>query len=320
MRRGIWLYRPLVTFRFPQLDLPAPVAGAIWMLLAAAAFAGMGGCIRTLAVNDVHPLVTGLARSVLGVVFLAPWIFRMGLDILRTQQHGLFCVRGLISAACQALYFVAIAYIPMADAVSLTFTAPLFATLLAAMFLGEVLRIRRTVAMLVGFGGVMIVLRPGFADVTWLTATPLLAAVGMAAIWILVKMLSRTEPTERIVFYLVLYTVPFSLIAALFVWTTPTWADVPWLVGTALCGNAGQFLMTRAYKVADATAIFPYDFARLPFTALIAYLLFAQEPLIWTWIGAAVIFGSSAYITHREARLRSASRPVEGAAARQAGE
>ena len=300
--------------------MPAPVAGAIWMLLAAAAFAAMGGCIRTLAVNDVHPLITGFARSVLGIVFLSPWIMRAGLDIMRTQRHGLFCLRGLVSAACQALYFIAIAYIPMADAVSLTFTAPLFGTLLAAMFLGEVLRLRRTAAMLIGFGGVLVVLRPGFAEVTWLTATPLLAAVGMAAIWIMVKMLSRTEPTERIVLYMVLYTVPFSLIAALFVWETPGWEDVPWLIGTAVCGNVGQFLMTRAYKVADATAVFPYDFARLPFTALIAYLLFAQEPLIWTWIGAAIIFGSSAYVTHREARLRSPAGSRRDAAVRQAGE
>ena len=290
------------------------------MLLAAASFAAMGGCIRFLAINDVHPLITGFARSVLGVVFLSPWILRAGLDILRTQRHGLFCLRGLISAACQALYFVALAYIPMADAVSLTFTAPLFGTLLAAILLGEVLRLRRSIAMLIGFAGVLIVLRPGFAEITWLTATPLLAAVGMAAIWVLVKMLSRTEPTERIVLYMVLYTVPFSFAAALFVWTTPTWADVPWLVATAVFGNLGQFLMTRAYKVADATAIFPYDFARLPFTAIIAYLLFAQEPLIWTWIGAAVIFGSSAYITHREARLRADTNTTGAATARQAGE
>jgi drug/metabolite transporter (DMT)-like permease len=288
------------------------------MLLAAAAFASMSGCVHYLALNDVHPLVTGFFRSLLGFVFLAPWILRAGLDIMRTNRHSLFFLRGCASAVSQALYFVAVAFIPMADAVSLTFAAPLFATLLAGVVLGEALRLRRSVAMLIGFGGVLIVLRPGFAEVTWLTSTPLLAAVGMAVVWILVKMLSGTEPTERIVLYMVIYTVPFSLAAALFVWATPGWADVPWLIGTAVCGNLGQFAMTRAYKRSDATAVFPYDFVRLPFTALIAFFLFAQEPLIWTWIGAAVIFGSSAYITHYEVRRRAGGKSAGAASASRA--
>lgn len=284
------------------------------MLLAAACFAGMGGCIRYLAINDVHPLVTGFFRGILGIVFLLPWIVRVGMDIMRTNRHGLFFGRGCASAAGQGLYYIAIAYIPMADAVSLTFTAPLFGTLLAAVVLGEALRLRRVAAMLVGFAGAIVVLRPGFAEITWLTATPLLAAVCMAGIWIMVKMLSRTEPTDRIVFYMVIYTLPVSFTAALFVWSTPGWAAAPWLIGTALCGNLGQFAMTHAYRVADATAVFPYDFARLPFTALIAFFLFAQEPMIWTWIGAAVIFGSSAYITHAEARRRKGQESTEATA------
>lgn len=294
----------------------AAVQGAIWMLLAAAAFAGMGGCIRYLAESGIHPLVAGFFRSLLGILFLTPWIMRMGMDFMRTERHGLFCVRGLISMGGQSLYFISIAFLPMADAVSLTFTAPLFGTLLAAMLLGEVLRLRRAGAMLMGFCGALIVLRPGFNEVTLLTATPILAAVCIAAIWILVKMLSETEPAERVLFYMVAYTLPFSFIASLFYWTTPGWSDVPWLVGMAICGNFGQYAMARAYGKADATAIFPYDFARLPFTAIIAFFLFAQEPLIWTWIGGALIFGSSAYITHREAKLRGTAKvlPASGAA------
>lgn len=301
--------------RIFQYRPTAAVQGAIWMLLAAVSFAGMGGCIRYLAETGTHPLVSGFFRSLLGMLFLTPWIMRIGLDFIRTERHGLFCARGLVSMAGQSLYFISIAFLPMADAVSLTFTAPLFGTLLAALFLGEVLHLRRTGAMLAGFCGVLIVLRPGFSEVTLLTATPLFAAVCIAAIWVLVKKLSETEPAERVLFYMVAYTLPFSFVASLFYWTTPGWQDVPWLVGMAICGNFGQYAMARAYGKADATAIFPYDFARLPFTAIIAFFLFAQEPLIWTWIGGALIFASSAYITHREAKLRGTAKALPASSA-----
>lgn len=286
------------------------------MLLAAASFACMGGSIRFLAESGVHPLVTSFFRSALGFFMLSPWIVRAGFDIMRTRKHGLFAARGLVSAVSQAFYFIAISVLPMADAVSLTFTAPLFGTLLAVLILGEVVRMRRAAALLLGFAGVLVVLRPGFSEITWMTATPLLAAVGMAGSWVLVKKLSATEPAERVVFYMVAYTVPFGLAGALLVWEMPEWRHVPWLIAAAAFGNYGQFAMTRAYGSADATAIFPYDFARLPFTAIIAYLLFAQEPMIWTWVGGALIFCSSAYITHREARQRAATRkgPAEGPA------
>jgi drug/metabolite transporter (DMT)-like permease len=283
--------------------LPAPVRGALWALLAAACFAAMGGGIRHLANMDIHPLVTGFYRSVIGMALMAPFLIRSGFGLMRTQRHGLFCLRGIASGIGQGFYFVGIAFLPMADAISLTFTAPLFGTLLAVVILGEVLKMRRWTATLIGFAGVLIVLRPGFTAVTALTATPLLAAMSMAFIWIFVKMLARTEPTERIVFYMMAYTVPVTLVPALFVWTTPGWEHAGWLVATSVIAKLGQFAMTNAYRAAEATAVFPYDFARLPFTALIAYFGFAQAPDGWTWLGGVVIFGSTVYIMRREARL-----------------
>ena len=113
-----------------------------------------------------------------------------------------------------------------------------------------------------------------------------------------------TETTEKIVFYMILYTVPVSFAMALFVWQTPTWEHLAWLVVTALVANAGQFAMTNSYRAAEATAVFPFDFARLPFTALLAWIVFAEALDLWTWLGAAVIFVASAQQMRSESRRR----------------
>ncbi len=291
----------LDSFRSSFEQLPGSIRGALWMLFAAAMFACMGGFIRPLA-SDIHPLVTAFFRSVIGMILILPFIARFGIGMVRTRRHGMFFLRGMVSALGQAFYVSAIAFLPMADAISLTFTAPLFGVVLAVALLGEKFRRPRWIATVVGFAGVLIVLRPGFGDVTLVTLTPLMAALSMSFIWVFVKMLSKTEPTERIVFFMMAYAIPASLVPALFVWTTPALEHVPWLIGLAAVANLGQVGMTNAYRAADATAIFPFDFARLPFAALIAYFAFAESPDGWVWLGAVVIFGSTVFVVRHEAR------------------
>lgn len=281
----------LGSFRTSLTALPGPVRGALWSLMAAACFAAMGGCVRAQAESGMHPPETSFFRSLIGLALLLP-----------------FMLRGLASAVSQAFYFVAIAFLPMAAAISLTFAGPLFGTVLAVIVLGEVLHARRWAATLVGFAGVLVILRPGFAEVSLLTLTPLCAALSLGFVWIYVKKLSPTEPTERVLFYMMVYTLRLNLVPALFVWTAPTLDQYLWLLGTAVVANLGQYAMTNSYRTADATAIFPNDFAHLPFTALIAWFAFAQTPDGWTWAGAVVIFGSTVYIMQREARVARGER------------
>ena len=285
--------------------MPGALRGALWMLLAAAFFSAMTACIRHLAEIGFHPLMTSFYRSIIGMALLLPFVLRRGIAGLRTQRHGLFMGRGMASAVAQAAFFLAVAFLPLADAVSLTFTAPLFGAMLAVLFLGEAVDLRRAVVLAVGFLGVLIILRPGFKDVDWQFSMPLAAALGMAVIWVLVKRLSATEPTERIVFYMIAYTVPVSFAMALFVWQTPTLEQLGWLAVTALVANAGQFAMTNSYRAAEAISVFPFDFARLPLTALLAWFAFAEALDLWTWLGAAVIFAASAQQMRAESRRRA---------------
>lgn len=282
--------------------MPPAVRGALWMLLAALAFSGMGACIRTLAAADLHPLVTSFFRSAIGLVLMAPFFMRIGWAGLRSRRHGLLAVRGLTSSVAQALYFISVAILPLAEAVSLTFTAPLFGAVLAVVVLGEAQNARRIAVTAIGFAGVVIILRPGFQALDGAAAMPLLAAIAMSVVWIMVKKLSATESTEAIVLYMIVYTVPIGLAMALLVWQTPRLEHVPWLLATAVCANVGQIAMTNSYRAAEASAVFPFDFARLPFTAVLAYFMFSQTPDLWTWIGAIVIFAASAHQMRGEAR------------------
>ena len=203
--------------------------------------------------------------------------------------------------------------VPVADAVALSFTAPLFTTILAIIILKEVVRLRRWTATLVGFAGAMLILRPGFATVDPVLLLVILSSAGMAAAFIVIKILSRTESSSTIVAYLNLFMVPAALVPALFVWQWPTAGEYLWLFLIGVFGTCAHLAMTKAFSIAETTVVMPFDFTRLPFTALIGYIAFSEVPDLWTWIGAAVIFASTFYIARREAQIeRAASRSAEG--------
>ncbi len=281
------------------------------MTAASLCFAGMIGIIRHLnAVEALHAFEIAFFRNLFGLAFMLPWLAKTGLGALKTKRIGLYTVRGLLGILAMLCWFWAITVMPMAEAVALSFTTPIFATVLAAMVLHETVRARRWTATVVGFLGVVIILRPGFEDVTLAATAVLVSALAMAASVIAIKSLSKTEPTDAIVTYMVIYLTPMSLVAAIFVWTTPELHVWPWLIGLGGLATLGHQFLTRAFKVADASAVMPFDFLRLPFVAALAWVFFDETADLWTWAGAAVIFGASAYITYREARSPTAVRPA----------
>ncbi len=185
----------------------------------------------------------------------------------------------------------------------LSFLAPIFATVGAALFLGEDVRLRRWSAVFIGFAGAMLVLRPGAEIIQRGSILALVNCVGMAANKLVLKSLTRTESPEAIITYMVLLLTPLTLVPALFVWQIPTWEMLGWLTLLAGCGTAGHWCITKANGYADMTVVMPFDFTRLPISALLAFLIFAEVPTIWTWIGGAVIFASTFYIARREAQV-----------------
>ncbi len=196
--------------------------------------------------------------------------------------------------------FYAVAYMPIADATAISFTAPLFATAGAALLLGERVRVRRWAATLVGFAGVLVVMQPGPETFKPLALFALLGAAATAGSFLTVKELCKTEPPTVIVVFMVLYLAPMSLVPALFVWSWPTWSMLPWLVAMGALGTLGHLAVTRGFAAAEMSVVLPFDYLRLPFSAAMAYFAFVEVPDRLTFLGTAIIAAASVYIAHRE--------------------
>ena len=280
----------------------APVAmrAAALMVVAMICFTVMSAIIRHLS-GGLSPFEIAFFRNFFGLVALAPWFWQHGLAGLKTRRHGLFALRGLMGPLNMWAWFYALSLMPLGDVMALSFTAPLFATIAAVLFLREVVRGRRWTATAIGFLGTLIIVRPG-AGVLEPGALLVLFSSAMLGLNVcIVKVLARTEKSGAIVAYMGIYLAPITLIPALFVWQWPTLEQALWLIAVGLAGNANMYGFARAFRIGDASLAMPFDFIRLPFTALVGYLAFAQQPDLWVWIGAAVIFTGSAYVTHREA-------------------
>lgn len=285
--------------------LPPVTQGAVYMVTAGAFFAVMMAMVRLLSA-DLHPFVSAFFRNLLGLLFLLPWVARAGWGTLQTGRWSAHILRATFGLSAMLCLFTALSRLPLAEVTALGFTAPLFATLGAALVLRERVRLRRWTATAVGLLGALIVLRPGAAAFHPASLIALAAAVSMAAAMLSIKSLSRTEHPNAIVFVMGALMAPASLIPALFVWTQPTWNDVPWLLLMGLSATIGQILLTRAFAAAEASAVMPYNFAQMVFVSALGSVMFGERPDVWTWVGAAVIVAANVYIAHRERQLARA--------------
>lgn len=278
-----------------------------YMVCSAAMFACMAVMIR-LASAQLHAFEIAFFRNFFGFVFALPLLMHHGLGILKTDKLSLYvgrCLIGIVSMLCG---FYAIVHLPLAKAVTISYSTPLFVTILAVLFLGEMVRLRRWTAVGLGFIGVLVIMRPGADSFDANTLVALTAAVLSAIVAISIKVLSRTEKPDAIVLWTTMLWVPLSLVPALFVWTWPTGWTWTWVVAAGFFGTAGHMFWTRALKRGDASMLTPISFMQVPIVALLAWWLFDETVTGWTAAGAAIIFGANAYIAHREAR--SASRAV----------
>lgn len=279
--------------------LPGPARGAIWMLGAAFFFATHGPLVRLVAA-DLDPLAIAFFRSALLFVFVLPWLLRNRGAVLRTRRPGAQVVRAIFSMSGLVFLIVAQANLPLAEVSALTFAQPLFATVGAALILRETVRSRRWAATFMGLAGVWIILRPGFETVDPLFLLPIASAVLVATSNLMIKSLSADDSPNTVVAWLIVLSVPITLVPALFAWSLPSLQSVGWLALLAGAGLIAHQCLARSFAAADASAVLPYDYMRLVVTAALAYLAFGEVPTVWTWIGAAVIVAAVAYIARRE--------------------
>ncbi len=295
--------------------MAAPLRAALLMLASTMAFGLMAVTIR-LATAHVPTQEVAFFRNAFGLLALLPMLMRPGRSPLRTQQLPRYFLRSAIGLGSMLCGFWAVGHLPLSQAVSLSYSTPLFVTIAAVLWLGEKVRIRRWAAVIVGFIGVLVIVRPGHHGFEPGTLIAVLAAVLSALVAIQIKQLTRVDGADTVVFYTYVFWVPLSLVPALFVWTWPTGIAWLWLVATGIFGTAGQLLWTRALRLGEVSALTPISFMQLPLVALCGWLLFGETLDRWTVIGAAIILGSNAYIAHREALLarRAASKAATAGA------
>jgi drug/metabolite transporter (DMT)-like permease len=280
-----------------------PVAAFLWVTVAVFLFAGLGAFAKFTA-NYMPPLEVIFFRNVGCVLFLLPLLWLRGPSIWRSDQLPLYGFRVGLQMVSMTTWFTAVVMIPMAELMAIGFLAPLFGTLFAMLFLHEVVRGRRWVALAVGFAGAMIILRPGGTEMGLGQACALASAVLAGVIGPMVKQLTVRDDADKIVFLTNVMLVPLSLLVALPVWVWPSIDAVPYILGMGLCGVLGHIAHVRAYAASEASLVFTYEFSRLPFAAGIGYVFFGETIDGWTVVGALIIFGSAVYIVRREAQIK----------------
>src|SRR5215467_6776339 len=230
----------------------APVTrAALWILLSGICAVMMNVLIR-IAAQAMHPFEVAFFRCLFGLVFILPWIIKGGPGLLRTRNAGFYLLRAAVGLVSMATWFYGITVVPLATATAVNFTAPLFATLAAALVLHEDVRLRRWSAVVIGFIGVLVIMRPGSSPLDANLLLLLLSAATGAMNNITVKFLVRTEPPNKIVALFMLYLTPLSLVPALFVWQWPSLSGVGALIGLGCLGTVAHLSVARALAAADA--------------------------------------------------------------------
>ncbi len=289
------------------LTVSGPLRGALWMVLACLLFMVMSAMIRQ--VSDTLPAFQIIAiRNIFSLLTILPLLLQVGRGSFQSWRPGLLFGRALIMIGSMTSWIIAVEGLDLAAATAISFSSPLLATAGAALFLGERVGSQRWAAVVVGFTGMLIILRPGMAEVSVAAAFALANAVLTAWGGITVKVLTRTESTATVVLYLYLLTTPLSAIPAIFVWVAPTLTDVAWLAVMGVLVALGHICLTKAYAAAEASAILPYDFSKVIFAAVLGFTFFGELPDTGTWIGMFVIFAATVYMARYEAKLARAKR------------
>lgn len=304
---------PVDRWRASFAAVPPNVQGMFWVALSGLIFSTFMALVRHVGAH-MDPIQVSFLRYAFGLAFLVPFFLRVSLLEVRAANWKLHTLRGVMHGVGVMLWFYAMSRIPLAEVTAIGFTNPVFATLGAALFLGEAIRLPRITAVIAGLCGALLIVRPGFAEVDPGAIAMLVAAPIFAASDLIAKVLTRRESGPAVVAYLSIFVTLVTFGPAMAVWRAPTLEE--WVVVITVAGLAtlGHLAMMQGFKVGEISAVQTARFLQLLWSALIGYVMFAEAPGLYTWIGSAIIIASALYIAHREGRARQSGRPTVEAA------
>jgi drug/metabolite transporter (DMT)-like permease len=282
--------------------LSATSRGIILMVVSTMWFSIMHTAVRYLSA-ELHPLQIVFFRNLLGMIVFLPLVLRSGFSFMATKRLPMHLLRAGLNFMAMAAFFMALSMSPLARVNALSFSAPLFTAVLTVLLLGERFHLRRWSAIFFGFVGALVILRPGVNSIdtgSWMT---LLAAFIWGLTMIVIRSLGKTESSLTITGYMITFLSIFSLGPALYVWQWPQGNAWLVLLLIGISGTFAQILLAESLKTAETTVVLPFDFLKVVWASMLGYMLFAEVPTLYTWIGAAIIFISSFYVAYREQQL-----------------
>jgi drug/metabolite transporter (DMT)-like permease len=281
----------------------------ILMMIAAVALLTVMNVLVKLIGPDYHPTQVSFIRNVVAALVLLPLLLRSGGPaILKTRRPGTHFIRGLLGVAGNILYFFAFQHLAVGNVIVISQAVPLFVTVMAIVFLGETVGLRRWLAVTAGFIGVLIAVNP-----TGTVEAATLLAVVATGLWastiLLVRSLAATESPYTIAFYFMVLGALITGAVQPWYWQTPP-LELLWLfIGVGVAGAGGQLLMGNALKLAEASIVSPFNYTAIVWAIAFDAVLWGVLPTWTTLVGAAIITAAGIYIFRREAVLRKNPQP-----------
>ncbi|MDA9793580.1 DMT family transporter [Pelagibacteraceae bacterium] len=256
-----------------------------------------------IAQEDVNVYVAGFFRFFLGLVIILPYIIKKKGAVLKTTHLKQHFLRAILGLPAMLLYFSALVLLPIEKLTAISFVVPLIVTILAVFFLGEKIYIYRTLALLLGFSGMLVIIRPGFVDISIGVYMVLFSALLWSINIIITKKISKDDSAITILAYQSIFMSLLSFFIVLFFWEMPSLKTFIYLILAAMCGTVLHLTLNHAFKLVDVSMTQPYSFLNLVFASIIGYFVFDEIPDLYTWIGALIIFTGVLIISYREMKL-----------------
>ena len=276
---------------------------AIFLIIISIIFGTLMGTFIKLAQEELNVFTTGFLRFFFGFLIITPYILKTKFKVFSTKNFKIHIVRSALNLPAMLLGFAALAMLPLEKMTAIHFIVPIIVTILAVIFLKEKIYLYRSIALVMGFLGMLIILRPGIIDISIGIYMALISSLIWSVVIILTKKVSKDDSAITILSHQYVYMSLFSFPLVIYFWDQPSLKTIILILCAALSGTVLHIALNHAYKLVDVTMTQPYSFLGLIVSSIIGYFVFSDKPDFYTWLGASVIFCGVLLISYRELQL-----------------
>ena len=276
---------------------------AIFLIIISIIFGTLMGTFIKLAQEELNVFTTGFLRFFFGFLIITPYILKTKFEVFSTKNLKIHILRSALNLPAMLLGFAALAMLPLEKMTAIHFIVPIIVTILAVIFLKEKIYLYRSIALVMGFLGMLIILRPGIIDISIGIYMALISSLIWSVVIILTKKISKDDSAITILSHQYVYMSLFSFPLVIYFWDQPSLKTIIFILCAAMSGTILHIALNHAYKLVDVTMTQPYSFLGLVVSSIIGYFVFSDKPDFYTWLGASVIFCGVLLISYRELQL-----------------